>query len=336
TGTVDVTVSVSGQTSAIGVADRFTYVPPPTVASISPNSGPVAGSTTVTITGTNFSTTSGATAINFGALAGTGVSCASTTQCSVTSPAGCGTVDVIVTVNGGTSATSSADRFSYTPANAPCVPTLQSPAEGTQNISTTPTFTWLAPQGAVPGSTVYTLAITDANGIQYPWPTTTATSYAVPTSEGILPGHEIFWSVSACNGSACSPFAQAWGEFVAPLPGTPTMSTPAEGSTGLSTTPTLTWQAPTNAFNGVTTYVIALSDATPLPGGRTHSLAWLTSTTTSVTVPASEGIYAGDYFYWAVQACNGGNACGPSARAWGETTAPPGVPALSSPAEGTH
>ena len=88
----------------------------PTVTAISPTSGPEPGGTSVTITGTGFSTTSGATTVDFGTNAATGVSCSSTTSCTATSPAGSGTVDVTVTTSAGTSATSSSDKFTY---NAP-------------------------------------------------------------------------------------------------------------------------------------------------------------------------------------------------------------------------
>jgi hypothetical protein len=61
-GTVDVTVTTPDGTSPVAPADQFTYVPTPTVTGISPNLGPVAGGTTITITGTGFT---GATAVNF-------------------------------------------------------------------------------------------------------------------------------------------------------------------------------------------------------------------------------------------------------------------------------
>src|SRR4029077_1926098 len=114
-GVVDVTASVGGQTSLINPADQFTYppAPAPTVTAISPPGGAAAGGTPVTINGTNFSTTAGATTIAFGSAAGTAVSCSSTTSCTATSPAGTGTVDVTVSVAGQTSATSGADQFSY-------------------------------------------------------------------------------------------------------------------------------------------------------------------------------------------------------------------------------
>src|SRR5205823_1409504 len=59
----------------------------PTVSGVSPTGGPAAGGTIVTITGTNYSTASGATSVKLGTAAATGVSCGSTTSCTATSPA---------------------------------------------------------------------------------------------------------------------------------------------------------------------------------------------------------------------------------------------------------
>jgi hypothetical protein len=84
--------------------------PVPTVATVAPNSGPTAGGTVVTITGTNFS---GATAVKFGAAAAATFTVISATQITATSPAGSGSVDVTVTNAAGTSATNTADRFAY-------------------------------------------------------------------------------------------------------------------------------------------------------------------------------------------------------------------------------
>ena len=56
TGTQDVTVTVTlpGGESATSNGLAFLYVPAPTVTSVSPTSGPVAGGTDVTVTGTHF------------------------------------------------------------------------------------------------------------------------------------------------------------------------------------------------------------------------------------------------------------------------------------------
>src|SRR5579862_9072758 len=110
-GTVDVTVTGNGVTSATGAADKFTYVPtPPSVTSITPTSGKAAGGTEIKITGTNFAT---GDTVKFGTTAAPAVTVTSATTITATSPPGVGTVDVTVTGNGVTSATGAADKFTY-------------------------------------------------------------------------------------------------------------------------------------------------------------------------------------------------------------------------------
>jgi hypothetical protein len=110
TGIVDVTVATAAGTSATSPADQFSYVALPTVTSVSPNDGPLAGGTVVFVTGTSLT---GASVVHFGTTAATDVTVTSDTSLMATAPAGTGTVDVTVTVPGGTSATSSADQFTY-------------------------------------------------------------------------------------------------------------------------------------------------------------------------------------------------------------------------------
>jgi hypothetical protein len=111
-GTVDVTVTTPVGTSAGGAAAQFSYLPVPTVSGVDPGSGPAAGGTGVTLTGTGFT---GATAVRFGSAAATALAVGSDTQITATSAAGTGTVDVTVTTPGGTSAGSDV-QFTYIPA----------------------------------------------------------------------------------------------------------------------------------------------------------------------------------------------------------------------------
>jgi Cellulase (glycosyl hydrolase family 5)/IPT/TIG domain len=114
TGTVDVTVTAPSGTSPTNTVDQFTYTgPPPTVTMLAPTGGPAVGGTSVVITGTNLS---GATAVKFGTAAATALTANTATRITATSPAGSGTVDVAVTTPSGTSATTTADKFTYTPA----------------------------------------------------------------------------------------------------------------------------------------------------------------------------------------------------------------------------
>ena len=140
---VDVTVTTPGGTSPTGAADKFTYVPVPTVTALSPTSGPEAGGTTVTITGTHFqgfSGVGGVTAVKFGATDATSFTVSSDTSISAHSPAGTGTVHVTVTNDGGTSATSTADQFTYVPApTVSSVNPASGPTAGATNVTITGT-----------------------------------------------------------------------------------------------------------------------------------------------------------------------------------------------------
>jgi hypothetical protein len=82
----------------------------PAVTAVSPPSGSAVGGTSVTVAGTNFS---GVTAVNFGLTAATNVKVMNATELTATAPVGSNTADVTVTTLGGTSPTSSADRFTY-------------------------------------------------------------------------------------------------------------------------------------------------------------------------------------------------------------------------------
>ncbi len=117
-GTVDVKVTTAGGTSPTGAAsDQFTYTTPvgpsaPVVTGISPTFGPAAGGTSVTITGTGFT---GATAVNFGAVAATSVTVNSDTSVTAVTPAeASAAVQVQVVTPAGTSAlVPAADTFTF-------------------------------------------------------------------------------------------------------------------------------------------------------------------------------------------------------------------------------
>jgi alpha-tubulin suppressor-like RCC1 family protein len=124
TGTVDVTVTTAVSTSAASAADKFTYLPPPTIAKIKPNKGPAAGGTTVSISGENLT---GATNVLFGASAAASFTVNSATSITAVTAAGTSaTVDTTVSTASGTSASSKHDHFKY---ESPTVTSL-TPAGG--------------------------------------------------------------------------------------------------------------------------------------------------------------------------------------------------------------
>ena len=135
-GTVNVTVSTGVGTSATSSADQFTYVAAPTVTGVSTAGtfyaeGAVAGGTTVTVNGSGFTPDAG---VSFGSEAGTNVDVLSSTQLTVTSPAGSDSTDYVgVTVHtaAGTSAVTPPDQFVYGPTVTSMTPTSGPTAGGT-------------------------------------------------------------------------------------------------------------------------------------------------------------------------------------------------------------
>jgi hypothetical protein len=85
--------------------------PPPTVTHVTPKKGATGGGTSVTITGTNFSSPA---TVKFGATAALEVTVTSSTSIAAVSPPGAvGTVDITVATSAGTSAITNKDHFKY-------------------------------------------------------------------------------------------------------------------------------------------------------------------------------------------------------------------------------
>jgi len=117
-----------------GVAYSWSFTVGPFfgVTSISPNGGPLAGGTTVTIDGAGFTN---ATGVKFGATAAAGFTVVSDSVITAVSPAhAAGMVDVTVTTAAGTSATSAADQFTFA---TPCTSLSGSLSPPTQAVAGT-------------------------------------------------------------------------------------------------------------------------------------------------------------------------------------------------------
>ena len=106
-GAKDVSLTTPG-----GIANKssaFTYFAAPTIASVNPNTGSTAGSTAITITGTNLT---GATIVKIAGVAATSVVVVSSTSITALTPAGTvGAKAVSVTTPGGTA--TKANSFTY-------------------------------------------------------------------------------------------------------------------------------------------------------------------------------------------------------------------------------
>jgi hypothetical protein len=133
-GTIDVTVTTPGGTSATSTSDQYTYFSLPIVTGVSPNYGPPARNNTVILMGTGFT---GATSVMFGTTSATSFTVNSDTEIdAVAPPAGSDFVDITVTTPGGTSQTSSADMYFYIPLVTTVSPHYGPPAGG-NNVTIT-------------------------------------------------------------------------------------------------------------------------------------------------------------------------------------------------------
>ncbi len=157
-----VAVAITNPDTQVGaLANGFTYVAAPTIASLGQTTGPAAGGTAVTITGTNLT---GVTAVAFGGVAATGVSATNDTTVVATTPAhAVGSVDVAVTTPGDTATAPGAFTFIAGPTITAITPATGS----TDDDETTPvviTGTNFQPGATVTFGDVAALNIVVVNG----------------------------------------------------------------------------------------------------------------------------------------------------------------------------
>lgn len=120
-----------------------------------------------------------------------------------------------------------------------------------------------------------------------------------------VPALVAFLALALMRTSTSAPHAEAQSG----APGVVTTTSPTNGATGVSRTPTLSWSAPTGAVSGTTTYRVDIWAAGAPPAG--HLLGSLATTTSlSKAVPTSTNLFYGRTYYWNVVACNGTTCSG--------------------------
>jgi hypothetical protein len=210
----------------------------------------------------------------------------------------------------------------------PAAPTLASPANGATGQSTSPTLTWNASSGA----TSYHLQVSASSTFStlfYDNASLTSTSAVV---SGLAYSSTYYWRVSAANIAGSSAYSGSWSLATAAAPPTvpavPTLASPANGATGQSTSPTLTW----NASSGATSYHLQVS------ASSTFSTLFYDNASLTSTSAVVNGLGYSTTYYWRVSAANGAGSSAYSG-AWSLGTAAPAptipaVPTLASPANG--
>jgi alpha-tubulin suppressor-like RCC1 family protein len=114
-GPVDVSVTTPSGTSPSSTHDVFKYEAP-TVNGLSPTSGPTAGGTSVTVSGSGFAVGSGTTVFDFGKAPAASVECVTTSSCTLVTPAAkkAATLDVVAAIGKSKSKKNPpADQFTY-------------------------------------------------------------------------------------------------------------------------------------------------------------------------------------------------------------------------------
>ena len=153
--------TVTATLDSLSASFNLSNLLPPTVTAVSPSSGPTAGGTSVTITGTNFT---GATGITIGGAAATSVVVVSNTSITAVTPAGAaGTASVVVTTPGGSNAANTLFTYVAPPTISKTFGAATIPLNGI----TTLTFTITNPNTV---ATLTGVAFTDTfpSGLQWP------------------------------------------------------------------------------------------------------------------------------------------------------------------------
>ncbi len=282
-GAKDVAVTTTGGTGT--GTGLFTYVVAPTVTGISPSSGPTAGGTSVTITGTNLS---GATSVTIGGASATGVTVVNSTTITATTPAGTvGAKDVAVTTAGGTG--TGTGLFTYVA--APTVTSI-SPSAGPTAGGTSVTITGTNLSGA----TSVTIGGASATGVTV----VNATTITATTPAGTVGAKDVAVTTVGGTGTGTSLFTY----YAAP---TVTGISPSSGPTTGGTSVTITG---TN-FTGATSVTIGGASAT---GVTVVNATTITATTpagsagardVAVTTPGGTGTGTGLFTYIAAPTVTG-------------------------------
>jgi hypothetical protein len=255
-GIVDVHVVNATGTSAAAAGDQYTFLAAPTVTGVSPATGPDAGASSVTITGTGFT---GATAVHFGTTAATTFTVNSSTSVTVTSPQhSSGTVDITVTAAGGPNVTTSADQFAYVAQALTITATSNTITYGsafTQSLSAVT----LISGDAVTATYTYTGTGTTTYGPSSDPPTNVGTYSVTPSTAVFSPGTASNYAITYVAGTLTinqASFAVAFGS--APT-GVETGETPGTHLVTATTTPPGTGSV---VFTSATTSVCTVNSVT--------------------------------------------------------------------------
>ena len=235
---------------------------------------------------------------------------------------------VRATNEGGAGDWSSSISFT-TEAAPPVLPgavTLTAPSDGATDVSTSPTLDWNAASDAasydvqVATDAAFASTVLDQTGVS-------DTQFA---ATGLANSTTYFWRVRGVNGDGSGEWSSASFTTEAAalvLPGAVTLTAPADGATDVSTSPTLDWDA---ASNAATYDVQVATDAA-------FATTVLDQTGITDTQFAATGLANSTTFFWRVRGVNGDGAGDWSSASFTTEAAAlvlPGAVTLTAPADG--
>ncbi len=201
-------------------------------------------------------------------------------------------------------------------------PVLVSPANNSLNLPLTPTLVWNSVVNAT--SYIYQVSTTSIFNNIVDSGTVTSTQKTIASGK-LNQAYTYFWRVCAKNGSGTSNWSTVWYFSTTAGPNAPFLLSPANLSTNIPLTPTLTW----SVVSGATTYLIQIASNS----GFTTIVDSITSPTSQRIVPAGK-LNMSSTYYWRVRAYNS-ITFGPWSEVWSFSTAGlPAVPVLVSPPNG--
>jgi hypothetical protein len=212
------------------------------VTGLAPRTGTAAGGTVVTLTGTNLTSSLGATTFSFGSAAAANVICGSATSCSATAPAGADAVDVHVVAGGQTSATGAADKFTYLPVAGKAE--LTQPAPSSTLTGANGRFSWTAGSGALE----YYLYVGTTQGDHDIWGASTAKVTSATVSNLPTDGSTVYvrlWTrLSPPSGWVYNDYT--YTATTAPAFAAATIASPADHATLAGSSATFSWSSGTS------------------------------------------------------------------------------------------
>ena len=195
---------------------------------------------------------------------------------------------------GGTSDWSSTRSFTTTvaPPPIPAPPVLATPAAGAINQPIALTFVWNVSANA----TEYRFQIASNTSFSSPMYDQLGLTVTTTPISGLPNNTTLYWRVNASNISGTSAWA-AYRSFItipASVPTAPILATPANGATGISTSPTLTWNTSATA----TSYRAQVS-IDPAFGTTVYNQGSIVGTSAGIS-----GLAGSTTYYWRVNATN--------------------------------